>query len=64
MQRWKRDNLLSICGDLKTGFRGGKRDWSFKHRYAKVVRRGRRLPNGDMLWMESGKLYIEKSHNS
>jgi hypothetical protein len=59
--RWKADNLRSICSDLRTGFKGGKRDWSYRKPYAKVVRRGRLLPNGDMLWMEGGRLYVEKA---
>lgn len=29
-----------------------------------IIRRGRRLPNGDMLWIQDGRMYVEKSHNS
>ena len=28
-----------------------------------IIRRGRRLPNGDMLWMEGGRLYVEKANS-
>jgi len=58
--RWQRDNLRTICENLSSGFRGSNRNWSYRHKSSKILRRGKRLPNGDMLWMEGGRLYIER----
>jgi hypothetical protein len=51
-----RTNINLICSNLRMGYRKPREHWE----RSKIIRRGRRLENGDMLWMEGGRLYIEK----
>jgi hypothetical protein len=55
----KQSNIHAICSNLSLGFKNPRPRWE----RSKIIRRGRKLPNGDMLWMEGGKLYIEKKGN-
>jgi ribosome-associated protein YbcJ (S4-like RNA binding protein) len=41
------------------GFRKPREHWE----KSKIIRKGKTLENGDILWMEDGRLYIEKKGN-
>lgn len=56
----KRSNIHAICSSLSLGYKNPKPQWE----KSKIIRRGRKLPNGDMLWIQDGRMYIEKSHNN
>jgi len=54
-----RSNITAICNNLRVGYIKPK-----EHRErSKIIRRGKTLENGDILWMEGGRLYIEKKGN-
>lgn len=60
--KWKASSFSSIVENLRIEMKNPRRQWP-KHDPNRVIRRGKRLANGDMLWLQDGKLYIEKSHN-
>ena len=51
-----RSNINTICGNLRMGYRKPREHWE----KSKIIRKGKTLENGDILWMEDGRLYIEK----
>jgi len=54
-----RSNITAICNNLRMGYIKPK-----EHREkSQIIRRGKTLENGDILWMEDGRLYIEKKGN-
>ena len=61
--KFKESSFNSISENLRIEMRNPRKSWP-KHDPNRIVRRGRRLANGDMLWLQDGKLYVEKSHNS
>ena len=51
-----RSNITAICNNLRMGYIKPK-----EHRErSKIIRRGRVLEDGSILWMQDGKLSIEK----
>jgi hypothetical protein len=52
----KQSNIHAICSNLAIGFKNPKPRWE----KSKIIRRGKRLENGDILWLENGRLYIER----
>jgi len=54
-----RSNINTICDNLRMGFRKPREHWE----KSKIIRKGKTLENGDILWMEDGRLYIEKKGN-
>ena len=59
MKSGYRSNINAICKNLAVGYRKPREHWE----KSKIIRKGKTLENGDILWMEDGRLYIEKKGN-
>jgi hypothetical protein len=56
---WKQGSMDGIrqCGLYRV-----RKPYTYRPKSV-IIRRGKTLENGDILWMEDGRLYIEKKGN-